>query len=586
MLRGTVNRRPAAALFCGALGLWGCSRPPALAVTADSLPAQTRSLAVSVTRAVVSGADQSTADALDSYDLPDPTPSRQSFLLRLPTGFSGTLGVSLAAFSGPGGGGCLQRVGFASHEFTPQPYDDSLVVPLDIDVSETGCGSATAATPRLVSATPPSVGTAGGDLTLLRGWGFTPGSDVFFDDVKSKLVRVAGAHELRVVAPEHAKAGPANLRVVLPGGATTQRADLLSYHFSSLDFVSNPAVTVPFTVKHAEFADINGDQQVDVLLTPVTGNVLTSLLLPQKTPTSYSIGGTMGVGPCVPAILSDLDRDGKPDLVTGLVPSREIITRRNSGSAAIFEAAVSYAITADPSVLRVSDLNGDGASDVVALSETGRMLFVLLNDGSGRLGAPRAIALNQSVAPFAVSAVDINRDGLKDLMVIDRSKPQLEVLSNGAGGGPGLFAATDGAATVNVLPTAASGLTIYDLDGDSAADALVALTSQNIVLAYYSRPGVALVSTPIQTCPGPQIAIAGDLDADGVREVIVACSTQQLQILQRGKTGAYQELLRSAIPVGLGSLLSMGAIDYDRDGLVDIILSGSAGFGVVRNQSH
>jgi hypothetical protein len=171
-------------------------------------------------------------------------------------------------------------------------------------------------------------------------------------------------------------------------------------------------------------------------------------------------------------------------------------------------------------------------------------------------------------------------------MVIDRSKPQLELLSNGAGGGPGLFAATDGAATVNTLPAAASGLTIYDLDGDSAADALVPLASQNIVLAYYSRPGVALVSTPIQTCPGPQIAIAGDLDADGVREVIVACSTQQLQILQRGKTGAYQELLRSAIPVGLGSLLSMGAIDYDRDGLVDIILSGSAGFGVVRNQSH
>jgi hypothetical protein len=72
-----------------------------------------------------------------------------------------------------------------------------------------------------------------------------------------------------------------------------------------------------------------------------------------------------------------------------------------------------------------------------------------------------------------------------------------------------------------------------------------------------------------------------------VREVIVGCpASQQLQVLQRGRDGNYLELLRAAIPVGLGTLLSMGAIDYDADGLVDLVLAGSSGFGIIRNQSR
>ena len=141
---------------------FGCGRPPTLLITAETLPAQSRSLAVSVTRSVLGGGEQATAEPLSTYDLPEPTPSRQSFLLRLPSGFSGSLNVSLAAFSGVGGAGCLQRLGFAAHEFAPQPYDDTLVLPLDLDPGDRGCESAPASLPRLIAASPAVVGTAGG----------------------------------------------------------------------------------------------------------------------------------------------------------------------------------------------------------------------------------------------------------------------------------------------------------------------------------------------------------------------------------------------------------------------------------------
>ncbi len=88
------------ALTTALLGGAGCGRPPTLSITAETLPPQARSLALSVTRSVPGGGAQATAEPLTTYDLPQPTPSRQSLLLRLPSGFSGAdtmLGYNLVA---------------------------------------------------------------------------------------------------------------------------------------------------------------------------------------------------------------------------------------------------------------------------------------------------------------------------------------------------------------------------------------------------------------------------------------------------------------------------------------------------------
>lgn len=244
-----------AAVALSGLSLTDCSRQPVLAVTADTLPAPSRSLAVSVTRLVEGGAQQATAEALATYDLPSPTPTRQSFLLRVPSGFADTINVSLAAFGGAQGSGCLLRTGQATHTFAPQPYDDSVVVPLDVDVSEKDCDQATPAWPRLSGANPAQVGTAGGDVVTLRGWGFAPGVEVYFDDVKSTDVRYVSGYEITALTPAHSKSGSTNVRVVLPGGSMTARADLVRYRYSTINLVPQSAISVPFTLSRTEIAD-------------------------------------------------------------------------------------------------------------------------------------------------------------------------------------------------------------------------------------------------------------------------------------------------------------------------------------------
>jgi hypothetical protein len=584
-MRETMKRYGLATALCAALA-WpsGCGRPPTLSITAETLPSQARSLALSVTRTVPGAGEQATAEPLSTYDLPQPTPSRQSLLLRLPAGFSGTLNISLAAFSGAGGAGCLQRVGFAAHAFLPQPYDDALVLPLDVDPGERDCEAAPPSLPRLIAATPDVVGTQGGDAFSLGGWGFAPGAEVFFDDTKLSEVRALSGHKLTAVAAARSTPGAIRLRLVLPGGAVAERGDLIRYRFSSPAFAAQPTVSAPYQLSSIAYGDIDGDGSYDVLLSPVTGNRLNSLLAKQVL-TSYSIGGVGAPGPVTPAILADLDLDGRPDIVTGYLPNKEVQTRRNSGTGAVYEGAAIYPLASEPTSVYASDLDGDGYLDVIALSETGRSLSVLLNDRSGRLGAARATSLSTTTAPFSLASVDMNLDGLKDLVIVDRSQAVARTLSNNKIA-PGVFPSLDSIALVSSLSGPASSIVARDLDGDGNGDVLLAIESKGELRIVYSRTGLSVISGPIPTCAAPRLATAADLNADGIQELIVSChSEKQVQVLQRRGDGSYAELLRSDVPASLGDVIGLTAVDYDSDGRTDIVLSGSLGFGFLRNES-
>ena len=186
-----------------------------------------------------------------------------------------------------------------------------------------------------------------------------------------------------------------------------------------------------------------------------------------------------------------------------------------------------------------------------------------------------------------VATLDIDGDVLPDILVLDRSKSQFEILQNGADGGPGLFKANDGLATVIALDAPATGVSVYDMDQDGATDVLMSLESKGTVMLYFNRAGSVPPNQPVRTCSSPRVAAGGDVDADGIRELIVACTAeQQLQILHRQQDGTYVEQLRVAMPSGIGNVLGIAPVDFDGDGLNDIVISGSSAIGLVRNQSH
>lgn len=582
--RRATRTRPLHVGLAALLPFLACSRPPAVAITAEQLPSQSRSLAVAVTRTVAGVGEQASAEPLTTYDLPSPTPSRQSFLLNLPRDFGGPLSVHLAAFGGGSGAGCLLGVGSRSFDFTPQPYDDSRVVPIDRDLMDHDCETADAALPRLIRATPKAVSTAGGELVTLHGWGFLPGTELSFADSKSTDVRYVSAFELQATAPARTRPGNVALRALLPGGAATSRDNLLSYRYSTIEFQAQPAYTVPFPLARVEFGDLDANGSFDLMFSygAMSRNVVTTVLLPQADTQDHFIGTEP-----VPSVLADLDRDGKLDILSGLGPTMKLVTLRNSGDGVNFDAAVSYNVAVTPSRIIGADLDGDGAAEAVVLSTSSRTLQFYPNNGSGTFGAPRALTLNQSMTPFDLASIDVNRDGLRDVLVIDRDKAQVEVMFNGVGGMAGRFFTSDSTALVGNLDAPASSATVWDVDGDGAGDALIALESAGKVMALYSRPRLGLTIEPIATCATPRVAAMGDVDADGVREILVACAAErQIQILSRTATGSYQEIARTPIPSGLTNLLHIVAADFSGDGLVDIMAAASNGFGLIENRSH
>lgn len=257
--------------------------------------------------------------------------------------------------------------------------------------------------------------------------------------------------------------------------------------------------------------DINSDGKPDIVLGNLNFNAV-SVILNASTPGSITAGSFdnefLYYAPSPRAVaVADMDGDGVPDIVVANEQSNTVAVLRNQASNGIlafntFNTAFYYPVDSLPNSLVISDLDGDGKPDIVAGNAGSNTIAVLRNlSGPGTIG-PNSFSAKFSFAtgsqPFSIAAGDADGDGKPDIIVANAGSNTLSILRN-AGIAGGINAATFLPKVDFVTGVYPVAVAIADLDGDGIAEAAA-------VNAASSSVSVLKIGAPSSTSLPPMVA--------------------------------------------------------------------------------
>ena len=272
----------------------------------------------------------------------------------------------------------------------------------------------------------------------------------------------------------------------------------------------------------------------------------------------------------------DLDGDGRLDIVALTSSATLRLFRSTPGGMVPWS---SPAMTATAAALCFTDADNDGDIDVVPELASGTQTRWFLNSG-GALTAAAATLGSGTVAPTALTPIDLDRDGLVDLT---GSEGGLWAYRNLGG----LFVPDQERAALQVSRGRAWWV---DYDGDGDPDLSDYNAPQPVTQFFYRNDGGAL--QPMQLHPrlsNVRHAAWGDWDSDGdpdlaaaiMEDTSVPIALREPLLIFRNTGGA---LSLTAEP-GVSEAQSLKWVDVDADGDLDLAMSrldpgagSSAGF--------
>ena len=180
---------------------------------------------------------------------------------------------------------------------------------------------------------------------------------------------------------------------------------------------------------------------------------------------------TTGSGTSNPqgVISTDLDGDGKPDIVIGNSSNTSISVFRNTSTPGNISLATQqiFSVVSTSSWVNFVDLDGDGKKDVMVGTNSGSQFSIFRNTSTvGTISFATRIDITANSSPSFIAVGDLDADGKPDLAVPNYSSGNVSVFRNTSTSGTISFA-TKTDITVGSGPTSA---VIYDNDGDAKND--------------------------------------------------------------------------------------------------------------------
>ncbi len=300
------------------------------------------------------------------------------------------------------------------------------------------------------------------------------------------------------------------------------------------------------------------------------------------------------------AVISDLDGDGRPDLVVSNGNTNNISVLRNVSTpgiitAASFAAKVDFASGTFTSHVVTGDIDGDGKHDLVVVNNNN--LSVLRNTST-----PGAIDITSFAAkidfdlvftgPVFVAVGDVDGDGRADLVAANSGSASVSVLRNTSTPGTISFAPKV-SFTTGTTPFCVA---IGDMDGDGKPDLAVAnsaVGANTVSILHNTSVAGTITFAPksdFATGTGPRYVSIGDLDGDGKPDLAIAnsdvASTTLSVLLNTSVAGTITLAAKSDFTTGT-SPRSVAMGDANGDGRVDLVAANinSTTISVLSNTS-
>jgi hypothetical protein len=225
-----------------------------------------------------------------------------------------------------------------------------------------------------------------------------------------------------------------------------------------------------------------------------------------------------------------------------------------------------------PQRVAAADFNHDGIPDIVVLNSTGTSLSVVLSNGDGTFRAPI-----DTLGPFGnVMAVgDVNLDGIQDVITTGGSN-QFYVL---LGKGDGTFQ------NPIIFPGIASGIAIADFNGDGKPDFAATDFPNGKVFIWLGKgdgtfTNQSSVAVGSGLGSGTNAVVARDLNRDGKLDLVaVNMDVNSFSVAMGNGDGTFQPSINYPLEVGSGpQAVAVG--DINGDGVPDIVVGETQLFKV------
>ncbi|QEK52484.1 T9SS type A sorting domain-containing protein [Pedobacter aquae] len=370
-----------------------------------------------------------------------------------------------------------------------------------------------------------------GDAVTITGTNFntTTTNNVVFFGATRATVTAATATSLTVTVPVGATYDYLN---VLNTGTTLAAQSLKKFHplfspskagvFTTDDKVDFAAGDSPiFTAS----GDLDGDGKADLVVANYVGNTISVL---RNTATNGSISSSsfadkIDLSTVLPinVIISDIDGDGKPDVIVSNSASANISIFRNTSTSGNISFAAKEFLVVNASFyswFTIGDFNSDGKPDI-AVAKDGEILVYPNSSSSGSISFSSAITIVGQLYTYNITAADIDGDNLLDLVL---------------GGDTGFTVYRN--TSINGVVSFENGvfirtreydvsMVIGDLDGDTKLDVAVTygFDSRFSCFLNTSTPGNINFAAKVDFLLGSHDSFAlGDIDSDGKPDLLTA----------------------------------------------------------------